>query len=180
MNERGLILVNTGNGKGKTTAALGVVLRAVGQGFKVLILQFIKSGNGYGELAGLAKLGDQVEIRSMGKGFIYYKRDEVGEAELARHKEAAQAAWRTLVEEVNSDKWDLIVMDEINNAINYELIDVHSEVEMLNNKPKRLHVVLTGRYAKPEIIDMADTVTEMKVVKHAYEKGIKAAKGIEF
>ena len=180
MEERGLILVNTGNGKGKTTAALGVVLRAVGQGFKVLILQFIKSGNGYGELVGLAKLGDQVEIRSMGKGFIYYKRDEVGEAELARHKEAAQAAWRTLVEEVNSDKWDLIVMDEINNAINYELIDVHSVVEMLNNKPKRLHVVLTGRYAKPEIIDMADTVTEMKVVKHAYEKGIKAAKGIEF
>ena len=180
MEERGLILVNTGNGKGKTTAALGVVLRAVGQGFKVLILQFIKSGNGYGELAGLAKLGDQVEIRSMGKGFIYYKRDEVGEAELSRHKEAAQVAWRTLVEEVNSDKWDLIVMDEINNAINYELIDVHSVVEMLKNKPKGLHVVLTGRYAKPEIIDMADTVTEMKVVKHAYEKGIKAAKGIEF
>ena len=180
MEERGLILVNTGNGKGKTTAALGVVLRAVGQGFKVLILQFIKSGNGYGELAGLAKLGDQVEIRSMGKGFIYYKRDEVGEAELSRHKEAVQVACRTLVEEVNSDKWDLIVMDEINNAINYELIDVHSVVEMLKNKPKRLHVVLTGRYAKPEIIDMADTVTEMKVVKHAYEKGIKAAKGIEF
>lgn len=180
MEERGLILVNTGNGKGKTTAALGVVLRAVGQGFKVLILQFIKSGNGYGELLGLAKLGDQVEIRSMGKGFIYYNRNEVGEAELARHKEAAQAAWRTLVEEVNSDKWDLIVMDEINNAINYELIDVNSVVEMLKNKPKRLHVVLTGRYAKPEIIDMADTVTEMKVVKHAYEKGIKAAKGIEF
>lgn len=180
MEERGLILVNTGNGKGKTTAALGVVLRAVGQGFKVLILQFIKSGNGYGELAGLAKLGDQVEIHSMGKGFIYYKRDEVGETELARHKEAAQVAWRTLVEEVNSDKWDLIVMDEINNAINYELIDVHSVVEMLKNKPKRLHVVLTGRYAKPEIIDMADTVTEMTVVKHAYENGIKAAKGIEF
>ena len=180
MEEHGLILVNTGNGKGKTTAALGVVLRAVGQGFKVLILQFIKSGNGYGELAGLAKLGDQVEIRSVGKGFIYYKRDEVGEAELARHKEAAQAAWRTLVEEVNSDKWDLIVMDEINNAINYELIDVHSVVEMLSNKPNRLHVVLTGRYAKPEIIDMADTVTEMKVVKHAYEKVIKVAKGIEF
>lgn len=180
MSERGLILVNTGNGKGKTTAALGVALRAVGQGFKVLILQFIKSGNGYGELAGLAKLGDQVEIRSMGKGFIYYKRDEVSDAELARHKEAAQEAWRTLVEEVNSDRWDLIIMDEINNAINYELIDVNSVVDMLNHKPKRLHVVLTGRYAKPEIIDIADTVTEMKVVKHAYEKGIKAAKGIEF
>ena len=175
MSERGLILVNTGNGKGKTTAALGVALRAVGQGFKVLILQFIKSGNGYGELAGLAKLGDQVEIRSMGKGFIYYKRDEVGEAELARHKAAAQEAWHTLVEEVNSDRWD-----EINNAINYDLIDVNSVVDMLKHKPERLHVILTGRYAKPEIIDVADTVTEMKVVKHAYEKGIKAAKGIEF
>ena len=121
MSERGLILVNTGNGKGKTTAALGVALRAVGQGLKVLILQFIKSGNGYGELAGLAKLGNQVEIRSMGKGFIYYKRDEVGEAELARHKEAAQEAWHTLVEEVNSDRWDLIIMDE-NNARNLRRI----------------------------------------------------------
>ena len=180
MSERGLILVNTGNGKGKTTAALGVALRAVGQGLKVLILQFIKSGNGYGELAGLAKLGEQVEIRSMGKGFIYYKRDEVGEAELARHKEAAQEAWHTLVEEVNSNRWDLIIMDEINNAINYELIDVNSVVDMLKHKPERLHVILTGRYAKPEIVDIADTVTEMKVVKHAYEKGIKAAKGIEF
>ncbi len=99
---------------------------------------------------------------------------------MARHKEAAQEAWHTLVEEVNSDRWDLIIMDEINNAINYELIDVNSVVDMLEHKPKRLHVILTGRYAKPEIIDVADTVTEMKVVKHAYEKGIKAAKGIEF
>ena len=116
----------------------------------------------------------------LGKGFIYYKRDEVGEAELARHKAAAQEAWHTLVEEVNSDRWDLIIMDEINNAINYDLIDVNSVVDMLKHKPERLHVILTGRYAKPEIIDVADTVTEMKVVKHAYEKGIKAAKGIEF
>ena len=170
MSERGLILVNTGNGKGKTTASLGVVLRAVGQGLKVLILQFIKSGHGYGELEGLKKLGDAVTIKSMGKGFIYYNRD----------KAAAQEAWKTLVEEVNSDKWDLIVMDEINNAINYELIDVNSVVDMLKQKPERLHVILTGRYAKPEIIDIADTVTEMNVVKHAYEKGIKAAKGIEF
>lgn len=180
MSDRGLILVNTGNGKGKTTAAFGVALRAVGQGLKVLILQFIKSGNGYGELAGIAKLGDNVEIRSMGKGFIYYKRDEISPEELDRHKKAAQEAWRTLVNEVNSDKWDLIIMDEINNAINYELIDVQSVVDVLQHKPKRLHVILTGRYAKPEIIELADTVTEMKVVKHAYEKGIKAAKGIEF
>ena len=168
------------NGKGKTTAALGVVLRAVGQGLKVLILQFIKSGHGYGELEGLKKLGDAVTIKSMGKGFIYYNRVKVTVEELEKHKAAAQEAWKTLVEEVNSDKWDLIVMDEINNAINYELIDVNSVVDMLKQKPERLHVILTGRYAKPEIIDIADTVTEMNVVKHAYEKGIKAAKGIEF
>ena len=112
MSERGLILVNTGNGKGKTTAALGVVLRAVGQGLKVLILQFIKSGHGYGELEGLKKLGDAVTIKSMGKGFIYYNRDKVTVEELEKHKAAAQEAWKTLVEEVNSDKWDLIVMDE--------------------------------------------------------------------
>ena len=180
MSERGLILVNTGNGKGKTTAALGVTLRAVGQGLKVLILQFIKSGNGYGELAGLAKLGDQVEIRSMGKGFIYYKRNEVSEAELARHKEAAQEAWHTLVEEVNSDRWAIILLAVYNKTSNYELIDVNSVVDMLKHKPDRLHVILTGRYAKPEIIDIADTVTEMNVVKHAYEQGIKAARGIEF
>ena len=158
MSERGLILVNTGNGKGKTTAALGVVLRAVGQGLKVLILQFIKSGHGYGELEGLKKLGDAVTIKSMGKGFIYYNRDKVTVEELEKHKAAAQEAWKTLVEEVNSDKWDLIVMDEINNAINYELIDVNSVVDMLKHKPERLHVILTGRYAKPEIIDIADTV----------------------
>ena len=85
-----------------------------------------------------------------------------------------------LIDEVNSDQWDLIVMDEINNAVNYELIDVNDVVTMLKNKPRRLHVILTGRYAKDEIIELADTVTEMKVVKHAYQQGIKAVKGIEF
>lgn len=180
MEDRGLILVNTGNGKGKTTAALGVVLRAVGQGLKVLILQFIKSGNGYGELKGLELLGDSVEIRSMGKGFIYYKKNDVTAETLAVHKHAAQEAWHMLIDEVNSDQWDLIVMDEINNAVNYELIDVNDVVRMLKNKPRRLHVILSGRYAKDEIIELADTVTEMKVVKHAYQQGIKAVKGIEF
>ena len=109
----------------------------------------------------------------MGKGFIYYKRDEVGEAELARHKAAAQEAWHTLVEEVNSDRWDLIIMDEINNAINYDLIDVNSVVDMLKHKPERLHVILTGRYAKPEILDIADTVTEMKVVSMLMKRVLK-------
>ncbi len=179
MSDKGLILVNTGNGKGKTTAALGVALRAVGQGLKVLILQFIKSGTNYGELKGLALLGDTVEIRSMGKGFIYYKKEGTPE-EMAAHKAAAQEAWAMAVNEVQSNHWDLIIMDEINNAVNYGLVDVHEVVHMLAHKPEKLHIILTGRYAKQEIINLADTVTEMNVVKHAYEKGIKAAKGIEF
>ena len=116
----------------------------------------------------------------MGKGFIYYKKNDVTAETLAVHKHAAQEAWHMLIDEVNSDQWDLIVMDEINNAVNYELIDVNDVVTMLKNKPRRLHVILTGRYAKDEIIELADTVTEMKVVKHAYQQGIKAVKGIEF
>lgn len=176
---RGLILVNTGNGKGKTTAALGVVLRAVGNGMKVLILQFIKSGAGYGELKGVGRLGDQVELRPMGKGFIYHRRDK-DNVDLTEHRQAAEEAWQMLLNEVNSDKWDLIVMDELNNAVDYGLIETARVEEMLRSKPARLHVIITGRNAKPEIIALADTVTEMKVVKHAYEQGIKAARGIEF
>lgn len=177
--ERGLILVNTGDGKGKTTAALGVALRAVGNGFKVLILQFIKSGNAYGELKGIEKLGENIEIRPMGKGFMYHKQEQTPE-KIAAHHKAAEEAWAMLKEEVNSDKWDLIIMDEINYAMGFGLVAVEDVVNMLKHKPERLHVILTGRNAPEEIIDLADTVTEMKVIKHAYQKGIKAAKGIEF
>lgn len=176
---RGLILVNTGDGKGKTTAALGVALRAVGNGMKVLILQFIKGGAGYGELDGIAKLGDLIEIRPMGNGFIYH-RQQRNEAEIKAHQEAAKEAWRMLEEEVQSGNWDLIIMDELNYAMAYDLVDVPTVVHMLQHKPESLHVILTGRNAPQEIIELADTVTEMKVVKHAYQKGIKAAKGIEF
>lgn len=176
---RGLILVNTGQGKGKTTAALGMALRAWGQGLRVLILQFIKSGSAYGELKGIAQLGSRIEIRPMGKGFIFHNK-EASEAELLAHKQAAAEAWSALEKEVYSQDWDLIILDEINYAIKYGMVDLDAVLFMLDHKPKPLHLVLTGRDAAPEIIERADTVTEMKVIKHAYQKGIKAAKGIEF
>lgn len=175
--QQGLILVNTGLGKGKTTASLGTVLRAVGQGLKVLVVQFIKSGSGYGELKALATLG--VVVRSMGKGFIYHKKQATPE-ELAQHEMAAQSGWTMVKNEVMHGAWDLIVLDEINVAMHYGLIDVEDVVGLLQEKPKPLHLILTGRYAPQAIIDMADTVTDMTVIKHAYEKGITAVKGIEF
>ncbi|WP_251441036.1 cob(I)yrinic acid a,c-diamide adenosyltransferase [Veillonella intestinalis] len=181
-SQRGLILVNTGNGKGKTTAALGVALRAVGNGLRVLILQFIKGGSTYGELKGIKALqaaGLPIEIRPMGKGFIFHNK-ETSEADLIAHKAAAKDAWQMLTDEVMSDNWDLVILDEINYAIKFGLLPVEQVVTLLEAKPTRLHMVLTGRDAKPEIIAKADTVTEMQVVKHAYEQGIKAARGIEF
>lgn len=176
---QGIILVNTGDGKGKTTAALGTVLRAAGDGLKILFLQFIKSGAGYGELKGLEKLSDNVTVRSMGKGFVFHKQNEDPE-QRAIHKEAAEKAWEKVVQEVESDLWDLIVLDEINYAVDFGLLDVRRVTALLDRKPPRLHMILTGRNAKPEIIERAHTVTEMKVIKHAYEQGIKAVKGIEY
>ena len=156
----GLILVNTGEGKGKTTAALGVALRSAGCGRKVLILQFIKSGANYGELAGIDLLPTVEKMKE--------------------HQQAAKEAWAMVEREVQSDTWDLIILDEINYAIHYGLVDVETVVQLLQHKPERLDMILTGRNAKPEIIELAHTVTEMKVVKHAYQQGIKAKRGIEF
>lgn len=178
MSERGLILINTGDGKGKTTAALGTALRAIGRGKKVLIVQFIKSGGNYGELMALEKF-DNVTIKPMGKGFIFHNR-ETDEEKFLEHKQAAIDAWRVLENEVYSDKWDLVVLDEINYAIQYDLLEVDKVIELLQQKPKHLDVILTGRNAHEKLIALADTVTEMKVIKHAYQNGIKAKAGIEF
>lgn len=179
---KGLILVNTGNGKGKTTAALGTAIRAAGQGLRVLILQFIKGAMNYGELNSievLHKAGIPIEIRQMGKGFVYHKQKSTPE-EIKAHEEAAAEGWRMVESEVQSGDWDLIVLDEINYAIGFDLVDVNRVVELLKNKPAELHMILTGRNARPEIIELAHTVTSMEPIKHAYEQGIKAAKGIEF
>ncbi len=182
MEEKGLILINTGNGKGKTTAALGTAVRAWGDGQKVLILQFIKGAWKYGELeaiAALGKINGKIEIRSMGDGFVFHNKKE-NEAEFARKKELAQKAWKTASDEVMSGKWDLVILDEVNYAIHFGMITAEEVADLLQKRPPQLNMILTGRYAEPLLIDMADTVTEMKPVKHAFEKGIRARRGIEF
>ena len=175
---RGLIIVHTGNGKGKTTAALGLAVRAWGDGLRVLILQFIKGSWKYGELEALRILGEtngRLEVRRGGRGFS--QRDTEDKAE---HRKAAQEAWREALEEITASRWDLIVLDEINYAVKFGLVEIEQVMELLDKKPSELHLVLTGRDARPELIERADLVTEMKLIKHPYQKGIKAQKGIEF
>lgn len=182
MEQRGLILINTGNGKGKTTAALGTAVRAWGDGQKVLILQFIKGAWKYGELEAIAALGKvngNIEIRSMGDGFVFHNKKE-DEAEYRRKKALAEKAWQTAWDEVMSDKWDLVVLDEVNYAIHFGMVSVDDVAKLIENRPARLNMILTGRYAEQKLIDLADTVTEMNPIKHAFEKGIRARKGIEF
>lgn len=175
---RGLIIVHTGNGKGKTTAALGLAVRAWGDGLRVLILQFIKGSWKYGELETLRILGEmngRLEVRRGGRGFS--QRDTEDKAE---HRKAAQEAWREALEEITASRWDLIVLDEINYAVKFGLVEIEQVMELLDKKPSKLHLVLTGRDARPELIERADLVTEMRLIKHPYQKGIKAQKGIEF
>jgi len=177
------VLVHTGDGKGKTTAALGLAIRAWGDGLSVLILQFIKGGWKYGELraiealgrASAAGAGGRIEVRQLGKGFMH--KGDVPEAE---HEKAAQEALSTAREALTSGAWDLVILDEINYAVKFGLLTVSDVLALLDLRPKTLHVVLTGRGAAPEIIERADLVTEMHLVKHPFEKGIKAQKGIEF
>lgn len=182
MKEKGLVLINTGNGKGKTTAALGTALRAWGNGQRVLILQFIKGGRRYGELEAIRALGEQngrIQIRSMGDGFVFHNRKKDDE-EFARKKELARKAWEEAVREIMSDRWDLVILDEVNYAVHFGLLEEDELTELIANRPERLNLILTGRYATDRVIQMADTVTDMTVVKHAFEQGILARKGIEF
>jgi cob(I)alamin adenosyltransferase len=173
---RGLIIVNTGPGKGKTTAAMGTALRAVGQGMRVLMLQFLKGSWHYGELDAVQAFGDKFVMRQMGRGFV-----KVGGAEADPEDiRMVEEAWAEAEREIMSGQWDLIILDEINYAISYGMLDPSRVVEVLRRKPELLHVILTGRNAHPSIVDMADTVTEMRQVKHAYEKGVMAQRGIEY
>ncbi|BAF58252.1 MAG: cob(I)yrinic acid a,c-diamide adenosyltransferase [Pelotomaculum sp.] len=174
--KKGLILVNTGNGKGKTTAALGMALRAWGQGMRVLVLQFIKGGWKYGELKAAEKLAPGFEIRQMGEGFIKGENDSA----LDEHRHAAQQALKAAGEEILSGKYDLIILDEILYALHFGLVSLDDVLALLAQKPEGLHLVLTGRNAPPEIIERADLVTEMREVKHHFTSGVPAQKGIEF
>lgn len=184
METKGLVLINTGTGKGKTTAALGTAIRAWGDGQKVLILQFIKGAWKYGELKAIETLGKaegRIEIRPMGDGFVFHnKKDPENEERLAEKKELACRAWDMVRKEVMSGAWDLVVLDEINYAIHFGMLETEEVAGLIRERPPRLNMILTGRYAPEELIDLADTVTEMTLVKHAFQKGIRARKGIEF
>jgi cob(I)alamin adenosyltransferase len=173
---KGLIMVNTGPGKGKTTAAMGTALRAVGNGMRVLMLQFLKGSWHYGELDAVEAFGDRFVIKPMGRGFV-----KVGGAETDPEDiRLVEECWREAEQAILSGEWDLIVLDEINYAIAYKMLPAEAVVAALRKKPEMVHVILTGRSAHPTIVELADTVTEMREVKHAYQKGIQAQRGIEY
>jgi cob(I)alamin adenosyltransferase len=173
---RGLLLINTGAGKGKTTAALGTAMRAAGNGMRVLVLQFLKGSWHYGELDAAERFAGELVIRQMGRGFV-----KVGGAETdPEDLRMVTAAWDDAVAAMHSGEWDLLVLDEINYAIGYGMLDPVAVATALEARPPMLHVILTGRNAHPLLVDLADTVTEMRELKHAYTKGILAQRGIEF
>jgi cob(I)alamin adenosyltransferase len=175
--EKGLIIVHTGAGKGKSTASFGMAIRSVGQGMKVAIVQFIKGAIPTGEgafIAKIAELGFPIEMHTLGEGFTWKTQD--------RERDIATAAkgWAKAVELMRDPSVDLLILDELNIATKYEYIAVSTVIEELKAKREMLHVVITGRNASPELIEIADLVSEMKVIKHPYAHGIKPQKGVEF
>jgi cob(I)alamin adenosyltransferase len=177
---RGLILINTGPGKGKTTAALGTAFRAAGNGMRVLVLQFLKGSWHYGELDSAEALSHQpgftYVMRQLGRGFVKVGGSDADPEDLRMVDEA----WNQAVDAMESGEWDLIVLDEILYAIGYGMLSADTVAYTLRQKPEMLHVILTGRNAPQMLVELADTVTEMREVKHAYQKGILAQRGIEF
>ena len=174
---KGLLIVYTGPGKGKTTCALGTAFRAVGQGLRVLMVQFIKGSWHYGELDAAKLLGDErFEIRPMGRGFV-----KLGEPELdPEDVRLCEQAWEYGKTQMESGRYDLVVLDEINYAISYKMLDAERVAAALAARPERVHVICTGRNVHPKLVELADVVTEMREVKHPYTKGILAQRGIDY
>ena len=174
-SQKGLVQVFTGAGKGKTTAALGTVLRAAGQGLKVFVVFFIKGDYAYGEYATLPKLPN-VETAAFGLRQFIYQNDKVNPEE----KEQAKAALAKAREVMLSKRYDIVVLDEINMAVYFKLIEPEDVIQLIKDKPENVELILTGRNADEKVIAMADLVTEMVKIKHPYDKGINARKGIEY
>ena len=174
---KGLLIVYTGPGKGKTTCALGTAFRAVGQGLRVLMVQFIKGSWHYGELDAAKMLGDdKFEIRPMGRGFV-----KVGGAETDPEDiRLAEECWEAGRVAIYSGSYDLVILDEINYVISYKMLNAQIIAEALKGRPEQVHVICTGRNAHPLLVEQADLVTEMKEVKHPYTKGILAQRGIDY
>jgi cob(I)alamin adenosyltransferase len=172
--EKGLTIVHTGKGKGKSTAAFGMVFRALGNDMKVGVVQFVKGKWGTGERVILEKLGDKVTMASMGEGFTWETQDR------QRDIDAAKIAWEKAKEMILDDEHAMVLCDELNIVLRYDYLDVEDVLEVLRAKPEMKHVIITGRNAKEELIEFADLVTEMEVIKHPFRSGVKAQVGIEF
>ena len=172
--KQGLLMVFTGNGKGKTTAALGMALRAVGHGMRVCVIQFIKGSWSYGELESVKRFSDLVDFHVMGRGFTWKSED------IEKDRKIARDAWQFAKESMASEKYDMVILDELTYLKKLKAIDEAEMVDVLSVKSEKLHVVVTGRGAPQALIDAADLVSEVQAVKHPFQKGIKAQKGIEF
>ncbi len=172
--EKGLVIVHTGKGKGKSTAAMGLAVRAIGNGMKVGIVQFVKGVWETGERVVLDKFPDLCVIKAMGEGFSWETQDRERDIAAARH------AWEMAKEMINDPSYNMVILDELNIVLRYENLPLDEVIEVLQNKPEMLHVAVTGRNAKDELIDVADLVTEMMQIKHPFRSGVKAQVGIEF
>jgi cob(I)alamin adenosyltransferase len=170
----GIIIVNTGNGKGKSSSAFGMAVRALGHGMKVGVVQFIKGAMSTGEERFLSRFPDELSFHAMGEGYTWETQDR------ARDIAKAQEAWQQARRFLADPAYGLVVLDELNIALKYRYLDVHAVIADLLERPPMQHVVVTGRAAPPELIEVADTVTEMNVVKHAFKAGIAAQAGTEW
>ena len=177
MEKDGLTIVYTGKGKGKTTAALGIALRATGYKKKICMIQFIKGSWHYGEMDSSKRLEPEFEMVAIGKGFVGIIDDT---SEKTDHEKVAKEAIRISNKKIQSKKYDIVILDEINYAVNLNLISLESVLDLIKSKPENIDLILTGNYAKEKVIEAADLVTEMREIKHPFQQGIKAKKGIDF
>ncbi len=171
---QGLVLLFTGNGKGKTTAALGMAFRALGHGQRVCVIQFIKGSWKYGELVSARQFAGQLDVHVMGRGFTWQSDD------LDKDRAAAREAWEFAVQTVESGAYKLVILDELTYLPYYQILDEAEIIDLLRRRPSSLNLVITGRHASPALIEASDLVTEMREIKHPYANGTKARKGIEF
>lgn len=173
----GLIVIYTGKGKGKTTAALGMALRAIGHNYKICMIQFIKGSWHYGEMSSSKRLEPEFELTAVGKGFVGILDDKTPKEV---HQKIAKEAIEIAKEKITSEKYDIVILDEINYAVNLGLVDVKNVLDLIKIKPQKVTLVLTGNHVKQEVVDAADLVTEMKEIKHPFQRGIRAKKGVDF
>lgn len=172
--EKGLVIVHTGKGKGKSTAGFGMVFRALGHGMKIGVVQFVKGSWDTGERWVLEKFPDQVTISALGEGFTWETQDRTRDIAMAR------GAWEQAKALIMDESYDMVLCDELNIVLRYDYLPVEEVIEVLKAKPQMKHVIITGRNAKDELIEVADLVTEMEMIKHPFRSGVKAQKGIEF